>query len=76
MIVEKIPDTSARIPIDICVDMIFCSAQIRKAWDDRKTVQQNLRDMGLQHDPKGVLPIRHSQVRTVSVLRTQSQATL
>ncbi|XP_012695558.1 nucleolar protein 16 [Clupea harengus] len=45
-------------------------AQIRKAWDDRKTVQQNLRDMGLQHDSKTVLPIhqpKHTKSEAMDV---------
>jgi len=33
-------------------------AQIRKAWDQKKTVQQNLKDMGLQHNSQSVLPIQ------------------
>ncbi|XP_066501854.1 nucleolar protein 16 [Hoplias malabaricus] len=32
-------------------------AQIRQAWDDRKSAKQNLQDMGLSFDAKGVLPI-------------------
>ncbi|KAL7844631.1 hypothetical protein SRHO_G00231700 [Serrasalmus rhombeus] len=36
--------------------MIEC-AQIRKAWDDKKSAKQNLQDMGLLLGVKGVLPI-------------------
>ncbi|KAL6470346.1 hypothetical protein MHYP_G00214650 [Metynnis hypsauchen] len=32
-------------------------AQIRKAWDDKKSAKQNLQDMGLSLGVKGVLPI-------------------
>ncbi|XP_072518231.1 nucleolar protein 16 [Salminus brasiliensis] len=32
-------------------------AQIRKAWDDRKSAKQNMQDMGLSFGTKGVLPI-------------------
>ncbi|TRY99857.1 hypothetical protein DNTS_006504 [Danionella cerebrum] len=32
--------------------------QIRKAWDDHKTVKQNLLDMGLAPGTKGMLPIK------------------
>ncbi|KAG9265911.1 nucleolar protein 16 [Astyanax mexicanus] len=32
-------------------------AQIRKAWDDRKSAKQNMQDMGLSYGTKGVLPI-------------------
>ncbi|CAM4671229.1 hypothetical protein PO909_008450 [Leuciscus waleckii] len=32
--------------------------QIRKAWDEHKTVKQNLQDMGLSPGTKGMLPIK------------------
>lgn len=32
-------------------------AQIRNAWDDRKSAKQNMQDMGLAYGTKGVLPI-------------------
>ncbi|KAG1969963.1 nucleolar protein 16 [Pimephales promelas] len=32
--------------------------QIRKAWDEHKTVKQNLQDMGLSAGTKGMLPIK------------------
>ncbi|XP_063059197.1 nucleolar protein 16-like [Engraulis encrasicolus] len=35
--------------------------QIRNAWDNKKTVQQNLKDMGLQHSSKSVLPIQQTK---------------
>lgn len=34
------------------------SPQIRKAWDEHKTVKQNLQDMGLSPGTKGMLPIK------------------
>ncbi|XP_041948603.1 nucleolar protein 16 [Alosa pseudoharengus] len=43
-------------------------AQIRNAWDDRKTVQQNLREMGLQHDTKTVLPIRQPKLTNTEAM--------
>ncbi|XP_076836927.1 nucleolar protein 16 [Brachyhypopomus gauderio] len=33
-------------------------AQIRKAWDNRKSTKQNLQDMGLAFGVKNVLPIK------------------
>ncbi|XP_028838167.1 nucleolar protein 16 [Denticeps clupeoides] len=36
-------------------------AQIRNAWNSRKTVKQNLKDMGLAYDSKNVLPIPRSK---------------
>ncbi|XP_026051492.1 nucleolar protein 16 [Carassius auratus] len=35
--------------------------QIRKAWDEHKTVKQNLKDMGLSLGTKGMLPIKNSK---------------
>ncbi|XP_026855951.1 nucleolar protein 16 [Electrophorus electricus] len=40
--------------------MIECP-QIRKAWDNRKTAKQNLRDMGLAVGSKGVLPVNKAK---------------
>ncbi|XP_068600789.1 nucleolar protein 16 isoform X1 [Brachionichthys hirsutus] len=34
------------------------NAQIRNAWDDRKSVSRNLQDMGLAFDPNRSLPIK------------------
>ncbi|KAK1788105.1 hypothetical protein P4O66_016568 [Electrophorus voltai] len=41
--------------------MIECP-QIRKAWDNRKTAKQNLRDMGLAVGSKGVLPVNKARI--------------
>lgn len=38
-------------------------AQIRKAWDDRKSAKQNMQDMGLSYGTKGVLPINKKSLR-------------
>ncbi|KAK2872971.1 hypothetical protein QQF64_017296 [Cirrhinus molitorella] len=35
--------------------------QIRKAWDEHKTVKQNLLDMGLTPGMKGLLPIKNKK---------------
>ncbi|XP_018918878.1 nucleolar protein 16 [Cyprinus carpio] len=35
--------------------------QIRKAWDEHKTVKQNLQDMGLSLGTKGMLPIKNKK---------------
>lgn len=44
---------------ELCHEMGYLtSPQIRKAWDDRKTVKQNLQDMGLSPGTKGLLPIK------------------
>ncbi|KAL2094711.1 hypothetical protein ACEWY4_009430 [Coilia grayii] len=51
-------------------------AQIRKAWDDKKTVQQNLRDMGLQHDSKAVLPIRQPKLIESETMDVETEGTI
>uniref|UniRef100_A0A8C1UUL9 Nucleolar protein 16 n=2 Tax=Cyprinus carpio TaxID=7962 RepID=A0A8C1UUL9_CYPCA len=38
--------------------------QIRKAWDEHKTVKQNLQDMGLSLGTKGMLPIKNKKAST------------
>ncbi|XP_050948574.1 nucleolar protein 16 [Labeo rohita] len=35
--------------------------QIRNAWDEHKTVKQNLQDMGLSLGTKGLLPIKNKK---------------
>uniref|UniRef100_A0A3P8X4G4 Nucleolar protein 16 n=1 Tax=Cynoglossus semilaevis TaxID=244447 RepID=A0A3P8X4G4_CYNSE len=36
--------------------------QVRRAWDEHKSVSRNLRDMGLSLDPNRSLPIKKSSV--------------
>lgn len=44
---------------ELCHEMGYLtSPQIRKAWDDHKTVKQNLQDMGLSLGTKELLPIK------------------
>ncbi|XP_030649662.1 nucleolar protein 16 [Chanos chanos] len=38
--------------------------QIRTAWDDKKSVKQNLKEMGLSAGLKGVLPIKNTKSET------------
>uniref|UniRef100_A0A672QVJ1 Nucleolar protein 16 n=1 Tax=Sinocyclocheilus grahami TaxID=75366 RepID=A0A672QVJ1_SINGR len=38
--------------------------QIRNAWDEHKTVKQNLQDMGLSLGTKGMLPIKNKKAST------------
>uniref|UniRef100_A0A672SYM2 Nucleolar protein 16 n=1 Tax=Sinocyclocheilus grahami TaxID=75366 RepID=A0A672SYM2_SINGR len=40
------------------------SPQIRNAWDELKTVKQNLQDMGLSLGMKGMLPIKNKKAST------------
>ncbi|XP_062393257.1 nucleolar protein 16 [Sardina pilchardus] len=51
-------------------------AQIRNAWDDRKTVQQNLKEMGLQHDTKTVLPIRQPKLTSSEAMDVETDDVL
>ncbi|XP_068186782.1 nucleolar protein 16 [Antennarius striatus] len=38
------------------------NAQIRNAWDDRKSMARNLQDMGLTFDPNRSLPIKNQSL--------------
>ncbi|XP_056302777.1 nucleolar protein 16 [Danio aesculapii] len=44
--------------------------QIRKAWDEHKTVKQNLQDMGLAPGTKGMLPIKPRKNTKVEPMET------
>lgn len=41
---------------------LFLSAQIRNAWDNRKSMARNLQEMGLTSDPNRALPIKKQRV--------------
>ncbi|XP_063059203.1 sodium channel and clathrin linker 1-like [Engraulis encrasicolus] len=43
----------------------FECAQMKKTWDNKKTVQENLREMGLPHDSKSMSLIRQPKMEKV-----------
>lgn len=43
---------------------LIWSPQIRNAWDEHKTVKQNLQEMGLSLGTKGMLPIKNKKAST------------
>lgn len=45
----------------------FLSAQIRNAWDNKKSMARNLQEMGLAFDPNRTVPIKKTSVSDFSV---------
>ena len=43
----------------------FFSDKIKNAWDSKKSITDNLSDMGLSSDPNKTLPIPKAKVRTI-----------
>ena len=43
----------------------LCSEEIRNDWDSKKTVEQNLKDMGLSANPNITIPIPKAKVRII-----------
>uniref|UniRef100_W5N3J2 Nucleolar protein 16 n=1 Tax=Lepisosteus oculatus TaxID=7918 RepID=W5N3J2_LEPOC len=50
-------------------------AQIRNAWDDKKSVTQNLKEMGLAFDPNRSLPIQKAKVTAVEAGVSEAHST-
>ncbi|XP_036378842.1 nucleolar protein 16 [Megalops cyprinoides] len=46
--------------------------QIRNAWNDKKSVAQNLKDMGLAFDPNLALPLRKNKVPGADAEETEA----
>jgi len=46
---------------------VYCSRPVKKAWDEQKSIVQNLTDMGLSADPNKSLRIATTRVSVASL---------
>jgi len=48
--------------------LFYCSQPVKKAWDEQKSIVQNLKDMGLSADPNKSLHITTTRVWSIESL--------
>ena len=57
------------------ISFLCHSKQMKDAWDERRTVEHNLRDMGLSADPNQTLPVPTPAVSLLHLRHVNCKAT-
>lgn len=48
---------------------VFCSPEIKKVWEDRKTITSNLKEIGLGWDPNKVIKIPNAHEERIRIAK-------
>ncbi|XP_041078895.1 nucleolar protein 16 [Polyodon spathula] len=59
-----------------CVSCSLFSAQLRNAWNEKKSVAQNLAEMGLAFDPNKALPVLRKKAAAMEIETSEASGTL